>query len=30
MIIVTSEYIFMNPKRNEKNDFIANTRQEYD
>ena len=30
MITVTSEYISLNPKLNEINDIIANTRQEYD
>ena len=30
MIIVTSEYIFINPKLNEMKDIITNTRLEHD
>ena len=30
MIIVTSEYIFINPKVNEMKDIITNTRLEHD
>ena len=30
MIIVTSEYIFNNPKLNEINDIIKNTQLEHD
>ena len=29
-MIVTSEYIFLNPELNEMSDIIANTRREYD
>ena len=29
-MIVTSEYIFLNPELNEKNDNLANTQQEFD